>query len=150
MARYYLSMTLSDSEGRRKKMVVETEDFGVTLTEAIAGAASVVAELDPITELKLERVDWIIKGITAGFAGEDVSNIDVGATFVGELYNHDGARASEKVPGFPQAKTQGDGTISVAEADVEDWLELFLQDGGVLKLSDGEQIDHWINGRLDK
>jgi len=37
----------------------------------------------------------------------------------------------------------------VAEADVEDWLELFLHSGTLL-LSDGEEIDHWINGRLDK
>jgi hypothetical protein len=147
--RHYLSLTLEDSEGRRKKMLVETTDLSVVLTDQITAITGILTELNPITDLAVVRVDWIHKGIVAGFAGESSSNVDVGATFTGELYNHDGARASEKIPGFPQAKTQGDGTISVAEADVEDWLELFLHSGTLL-LSDGEEIDHWINGRLDK
>jgi hypothetical protein len=147
--RYFLSLGLQDSFGRRKKMLVETKDLGVELTDQITAINGVLTLLNAVTDLAVVRADWLIQGIGTPFAGAATSNVDVGATFVGELIDKNGERATHKLPGIILSLVDTDGTIDLTGAAVDAWLDQFLS-AGVLRLSDGEQIASWIAGTLDK
>jgi hypothetical protein len=97
------------------------------------------------------RADLIYKAAGTPFAVTEGANKDVGATFSGLVEAGNGSKASAKVPGFKASKANADGTITLTEADVEDWLELFVEDTPhTLFLSDGETIDYWLRGTLDE
>jgi citrate lyase alpha subunit len=126
---------------------VETQAL---LADYITVAAAAVAALQDVTDLGLARIDLIVEDITTGFAVTAGSNVDVGATFSGILYNKGGAKASLKVPGIKADLVSIDGTVDIQETDVAAYLALYEQDGGTLLLSDGEQIDTWLSGVLDR
>jgi hypothetical protein len=143
-----LSLTLLDDYGRTTKRVIEMADMA-TVAEYVTAAAELVAELDDVTELGLVRVDLIRKAITTGFAVEVGANVDVGATISGYIYGGNGKKASLKVPHIKPGMVDPDGTIDLTDVDLAAYLALF-ENGADFFLSDGEQIDTWIKGTLDR
>jgi DNA-binding phage protein len=146
----YFSITLVDSNTRRTHKRIYLEPLAST-AEYIAAAAGYVAALQPLTDLALERIDLVWEAITTGFAGQAGSNIDVGATFSGVLHEKNGARASHKVPGIKAALTDGMGGVPIDEPDVETYLDQFVDAADPqFLLSDGETMEAWERGILDK
>lgn len=144
----YFSFTLVDAYGRTTSKRIEVESQAL-LGDYQTLCTALVADLQAVTDLGLVRAEVTIP-MTDSFAVTAGANVDVGATFSGWLYGALGKKASWKLPGIKAAKVNADGTIDIAEADIEDVLERFLQASGDLRLSDGEQIESWIAGALDK
>jgi hypothetical protein len=143
------SCTFLDAYGRTTKRLVEVETQAL-LADYVTVAGTFVDAVGDVTDLGLVRIDLIVEDITAGFAVTDGANVDTGATFSGILYDKGGAKASLKVPGIKPALVSVDGTVDIEGVAVAAYLALYEQDGGVLLLSDGEQIDAWLSGVLDK
>ena len=146
----WLSMTLVDDDQRRTTKVVQMEVQALHATQ-VSAATAFVAALEDVTDLGVERVDIIYKGVTAGFAAVEDSNVDIGATFAGELYDKNGAKASFKVPGIKSSLKDGVGGIPIDAVPVAALLAFFVNATPFdYLISDGETIDHWLRGTLDK
>lgn len=142
-----LSMTLNDAYGRETHRRYEMETQVDILTyQTVADAFS--AALQAVTDLGLVRADLILQGITAPFAVTAGANVDTGATFSGYIDGEDGKKASMKLPGVKPALVDADGSVPITGA-VATWLASF-ETAGAFKISDGETIDSWIKGALDK
>lgn len=139
------TLNLRDSFGRLTKKKLETVD--TVLATAITHVNAYAALLATLTDLALESVEYHATDLTGAFAGEDDSNVDVGATF--KLRLADGSFASYRVPGFVLSKVSGSGTVDPADSDVAALFALFAT-GGALRVSDGEAVDTVIFGELDR
>jgi hypothetical protein len=148
MATYWMYVQLVDSAERLKRMRVQMAEQ-LDLAAYLAVGVAFLTELQVVTDLGVVRWDFVVRDASAGFAATAGSNIDTGATFVGYLADKGGMKATLKIPGIKMSFVQPGGRIPVADADIEDVLELFLEDASLL-LSDGEEIESWIAGTLDK
>jgi len=118
--------------------------------DQVAVAVAFSTALEAVTDLALVRADIIYQAVDEGFAAQAGSNVDVGATFSGVLYDADGEKASFKIPGIKAALVDPDGSIPLTGA-VATALAFFVNATPFdLYLSDGETIDHWLAGSLDK
>ena len=147
MSNSMLSLTLVDSYGRTTVKRVEIEDHE-TLADYLDIAGDYTDALEDVTDLGLVRCDLILQGFQAGFDVTEGSNVDVGATFVGFIHDGNGKKASLKLPGIKASLVDPDGSVPI-EGVTETWLDLYEFNGDAM-LSDGEQIDSWISGALDK
>jgi len=143
-----LSVTLVDAYGRTTHRVYGMETKA-TLAEYTAAAAAFLTDVGLVSDLGVVRADLIlnVEGVeaTAAVAG---SNVDVGATFSGFIVDGNGKKASAKVPAIKPALVAADGSISITGA-VAGYLANF-EDAADMNLSDGEQIETWIRGALDR
>lgn len=143
-----LSVTLIDAYGRTTHRVYGMEDQAL-LADYTAAAAAFLTDLGGVSDLGVVRADLIINvdGVEATdpVAG---ANVDVGATFSGLIVDGNGKKASAKVPGIKASLVSADGSIAISGATAS-YLANF-EDEADLNLSDGEQIDSWIRGSLDK
>lgn len=145
----YFSITLADDYGRQTRKLIEIESK-ITVTEYETLAGTFKTALQAMTDLSLVRFDLIIDAIAAGFAVTSGANVDVGSTFVGYVYGANGKKASLKVPGIKVALVDPDGSIpltGVVTTYLAQWLQATPAE---MRLSDGEEIDTWIAGHLDK
>lgn len=143
----YLSLTLADDYGRTTKRILQMGTQAL-LADYVTAAGAVVEDLEDVTDLALVRADLVIDAIVSGFSVTEGANVDVGATFSGFVEDGNGKKASTKVPGFKASLVDDDGTVPIT-GDTADYLANF-EDGGYLMLSDGEQIETWIRGSLDR
>lgn len=144
------SLTMIDAYGRNRSMVLEAVEVAL-LVDQVTALENVINQLAAVTDLGLIRADLIYVGKGTPFAVTAGANRDTGATFSGLIYAGDGKKASAKVPGIKPALVNADGTITLTQADVEDWIELYAEaTPHSLLLSDGETIDSWLRGTLDK
>jgi len=149
MAFDLLSLTFEDSYARRKRKLIEIEHQAL-IADEIAIAVAFSTALEAVTDLGLVRADIILQGVDAGFDAVALSNIDRGATFSGVLYDSNGKKASFKLPGIKLALTSSDGTVPITGA-VATMLNFFVNATPYdLGISDGQTIDHWLKGTLDK
>lgn len=145
----YLSLTFEDSYGRRTRKLVEMEHQALH-ADQVAVAVAFSTALEAVTDLGLVRADIIYQAVDEGFDPTAGSNIDVGGTFSGVLYDANGEKASFKIPGIKAALVDPDGSIPLTGA-VGTALAFFVNGTPFdLYLSDGETIDHWLAGSLDK
>jgi hypothetical protein len=145
----YLTFQLKDSRKRIKRRTIQL-DTQATLVDYQAVTTAMVSALNAVTDLELVKVELTLPQ-TGSFAGEADSNVDVGATFTGVLYQKQGQKASLKIPGFPMSLVNADGSITVAAVDVAPFLAFFLHATPYdAYVSDGETIEAWETGRLDK
>lgn len=145
-----LTVTMADSRGRltRRTFEIVTKP---TLVDYTTLATAFIADLQAVTDLGVIRCDLMLDAFVPGFAATDPSNVDVGATFSGYIYDGNGKKASLKIPGIKNAKVAGDGTVPLVDADVADLLNYWVDATPYeLLISDGEHIDSWIRGTLDK
>jgi hypothetical protein len=146
-----LSLSLVDGFGRITRKRFEMTDQ-LLLADYINNANALIAALDTITDLEILRAD-IVMTEEATLPAKDPtgSNVDVGATFSGYVGDAEGKKASLKVPGIALSYVDPDGTIDVSNADVAAFLDLFGDPpDNKFKISDGEYIEDWITGTLDK
>lgn len=145
----YLSLTFEDSYGRRTRKLVEMEHQALH-ADQVAVAVAFSTALEAVTDLGLVRADIIYQAVDEGFDPTAGSNVDVGATFSGVLHDADGEKASFKIPGIKAALVDPDGSVPLTGA-VGTALAFFVNATPFdLYLSDGETIDHWLAGSLDK
>ena len=147
MAVAQLSCTLADAYGRTTHRVYEMDTI-VLLADYIIAAGAFKTALAAVTDLQLVRCDLVLPGIVEGFAVTAGANVDVGATFSGYIQDGDGKKASMKLPGIKASLVDADGSVDITGA-IATWLGEF-EDGEDFMLSDGEQIDAWIKGTLDR
>ena len=144
----YLSLTFMDDYGRTTVRRVEIEEQNALLDYSTL-ATDVTGKYNAITDLALVRTDLVLNmGDTAAVVAG--ANVDVGATFQGLLSGGENKKASLKIPGIKAAFVGPDGTIDITQAEIAAYLDEFLTVGGDCLLSDGEQIESWLSGRLDK
>jgi hypothetical protein len=144
------SITLIDDYGRMTKRVYEAKQQTL-LADQVTDLANFVNQYELVTDLGIIRADIIYVGMDEGFAVTAGANVDVGATFSGLSEDGNGAKVSLKLPGIKASKVAEDGTVPLDDADIEDWLELWLTDTPyTMLLSDGETVDSWLSGALDR
>jgi hypothetical protein len=143
-----LSLTLVDAYGRTTKRIIGMEDQAL-LADYETAAAALLTDLAAVSDLGVVKADLIIN-VSGAEQTDPVAgaNVDVGGTFSGWIALGDGKKASLKVPGIKPALVSADGTIPIVD-DVADYLANW-ETTGDFNLSDGEQIDSWIRGALDK
>ena len=147
----YLSLTLLDGYGRETTKRVEFTDQ-ILLADYISNANLFMELLDAITDLQILRASMnITDGLDLPAKDPAGSNVDVGATFVGFIGNGDGKKGVFKVPGIDLTYVGTGGVIDPTQDDVSDFLDLFGDPpDNKFRLSDGEWIEEWITGTLDK
>lgn len=151
MAQAYLSVTLADGYGRTTSKRWEMTGQ-LLLADYISNANLALAELNDITDLEIIRANLVFEGeLTLPSGDATGSNVDVGATFVGFVGDAENKKAVLKVPGITMAKVGTGGVIDIEDADVAAFLDLFGDPpNNKLKISDGEYIESWITGTLDR
>jgi hypothetical protein len=147
----FLSVTLLDGYGRITTKRFEMTDQ-VLLVDYVGNANLLLTDLDAITDLQILKASLQIDdGISVPAKDPSGSNVDVGATFVGYVGEADGKKATLKVPGIDLALVGTLGVIDPTQVDVAAFLDLFGDPpNNKFKLSDGEYIEEWITGTLDK
>lgn len=146
----YLSLTLRDDFGRETVKRFELVPQS-TLAEYDDACEAIVDALALITDLGIVRHDLVLTAfVSGGGTIAEGANVDVGATFVGEIDGGNGKKASHKVPGIHMTYVGADGSIDVTQEDIAAYLGLFLDGTGVCLISDGEDMDVWLTGRLDR
>ena len=140
-----LAVTLYDYHGY--EMVKKFEIRGADANAIAANAAAFLANLQAVTRLGTRKAAVLIP-----IAGEadpvTPSYTDLGATIRGKSAT-DGETVIVKVPDILPAAIQVDGTIDLTNAAVDAFLDNFLATG-VAYVSDGESVDSWLYGTLDK
>lgn len=145
MAFYKVSIELTDAANRKARKVYETQDL-VDVAAANTAAAGLVTDLEAVTGAKVlaytvsERT-VVTDSVTSG------ANVDEGLTISG--YKADNYQTVVRVPAPETATWLADGTVDMSNADVQAYLGNF-QSTGDFTVSDGEVIDSWIGGKLDK
>jgi hypothetical protein len=139
------TILMRDAYSRYTRKSLETEtDVLATAQLAVDGF---LTDLNPCTDLTVEKVSYSFVDGTQTLAGEAASNVDVGATFRGRVAS--GEIAVVKIPGFPLSKVGANGYIDLTDIDVAALLDNW-EGAGEFTLSDGETIAEWIDGVLDK
>jgi hypothetical protein len=142
-----VSVTLVDAFGRTTNRRYELEpQLDLATYETVV--ADYVADLLAVTDLGLVKADLILPQLGLGSTPEVGANVDVGATFSGLLEGDEGKKASIKLPGIAMVNVNPDGSVPITGV-VEEWLGNF-ETGGVFLLSDGESIESWLAGALDR
>jgi hypothetical protein len=124
----------------------------ILLADYVNNANALLTALQAITDLEIVRADIIMSG-EATLPGADPtgSNVDVGATFSGLAGEAENKRIGVKVPGITLSYVDPDGTIDVSDPDIAAFLDLFGDPpDNKFKLSDGEYVETWDRGTLDK
>ena len=141
----YVNLVFRDSKGRDKRKKVELSTTDAALGETAGAAAA--ALFQAVTQCAIVRYD--VYGRNEVSASPDAgSNIDAGMTVTVQLAGRD-KKATLKWPAPTEAIQQSDGTLILTDTDVAA-LEDFFQSGGTGLLSDGELIDSFLTGKLDK
>lgn len=144
-----LSVTLVDAFGRYTRKLFELQEQAV-FADLETVANTFLGTLEDVTDLGLVRADIIMDGYGTPWAPTAGSNIDVGATIVGYVYGGNGKKAVTKIPGIDLDFVREDGSIDIALTDMATYLAWWEDPNYDLMLSDGEHIDAWIAGTLDK
>jgi hypothetical protein len=147
----YLHLTLIDGFDRTTTKRFELTEQ-VLWADLLTNAELVMTELMDVTDLDIVKaVIQTDQNLTVPSQDPAGSNVDVGATFSGYLGDGAGKKGSLKIPGFPLAKVGPQGVIDLTDADVAAFLDLFGDPpDNKVQISDGEWVDEWISGTLDK
>jgi hypothetical protein len=149
MARQWATITLKDAFGRQTRIIREMDDQ-VDLTSYLNELTGFVGKLLDVSDLGVVSTEFRITGNDNATSPAAGANVDVGATFVGwGTGENAGRKIVTKVPGFPLAKVDADGSIDLDDLEVAAYLEEFTSAGDWM-LSDGEKVSSWISGTLDK
>lgn len=142
-----LSVTMGDDYGRTTKRVygMETQTL---LADYLTVAGAFLTLLQAVTDLSMIKVDLIVAVTGETWAVTSGANVDVGATFSAWLDNVAPKKASHKIPSIKAALVGSDGSVALSGATIA-YLDEFLT-AGDFTLSDGETVDAWIKGALDK
>lgn len=141
-----LHLTLDDAYGRTTQRTYGMEETA-TLAQMQADAAELLAALEAVSDLGCVKARISFDVTSPEYAEVAGANVDTGATFSGWITAGQ-KKASLKIPGIKPASVETDGSVLDAGV-VATFIDLF-EDADVFNLSDGEQIDTWIRGALDR
>lgn len=142
----YINYTLEDSEGRQTARSVEIATQA-TLVDYAAVVTAFSAALAAVTDLACVKISYEIHTADT-FAGEAVSNVDEGGTFVAELDTTPMRKAVHKLPDPIDAARDGQGGIDLDNASIAAYLALWTT-GTTYKLA-YNNVDAWVKGTLDR
>lgn len=147
----YLHITLEDGYGRTTHKRIEMTNQ-LLLADYVMNAETLLTALDTITDLSIVKAAIATDdGLTWNTKDPGTSNVDVGATFSGWVGGTPGKKASLKVPGIDLSYVGAQGVIDVTDVDIFAYLDLFGDPpDNKFKVSDGEYIETWIQGTLDR
>jgi len=150
MARY-LSLTLLDGFGRTTSKRVEFQDE-ILLADYVLNANQFMTEFAAVSDLQIIKAQMLLDdGLTLPATDPAGSNVDVGATVSGYVEGGVGKKASFKIPGIKQDFIDAQGNVVLTAPPVEALLDEFVNGGtSQFYLSDGEEIDSWVAGKLDR
>ena len=142
-----VSIQLKDSMGRTTNRV-----FGLTeaasVADAATDAAALAALLDTASELGINKVTLLWNCDVTPTAATAGSNVDEGGTVSGWLNTYI-KKGSLKVPAPVAGCRNSDGTLNLAQADLDAFLDAFIVTTGIATISDGEPVASWIKGVVD-
>lgn len=141
-----LHVTYDDSYGRTTSRVYGMEEV-TTLAQMQTDAAEFLAAMEAATDLGCVKATISFEVTSPEWAETALSSVDRGGTFSGWI-TAGMKKASFKIPGIKLSLVAADGSIADAGATAT-LLDLF-EDADVFNLSDGEQIEAWIRGTLDR
>jgi len=141
-----LSVTMDDAYGRTTTRVYGMEDEAL-LANLQTSAATFLTALEAVTDLGCVKANFIIPVTSPEFAETALASVDRGATFSGWI-DVGMKKGSLKIPGIKLSLVAADG--SVADAGATATFIGSFETGQDFNLSDGEQIDTWIRGALDR
>lgn len=141
-----LSVTMDDAYGRTTTRVYGMEDEAL-LANLQTSAAAFLTALEAVTDLGCVKANFIIPVTSPEFAETALASVDRGATFSGWI-DVGMKKASLKIPGIKLSLVAADGSVADAGATAT-FIGLF-ESAQDFNLSDGEQIDTWIRGALDR
>jgi len=117
------------------------------LADIQVNVAAFLAALEAVTDLGCVKANIIIPATTPEWAETALASVDRGGTFSGWV-NEGMKKASLKIPGIKLSLVAADG--SIADAGVTATFLDEFEDAADFNLSDGEQIESWIRGALDR
>ena len=141
-----LHVTLDDDHGRTTHRTYGMEEE-TTLAQMQTDAAELLTALEAVSDLGCVKASISFDVTSPEYAQVADANVDTGATFSGWI-DAGMKKGSMKIPGIKYALVGADGSVAIAGA-VATFLALF-EDADVFNLSDGEQIESWIKGALDR
>lgn len=142
----YVTFRIRDAYGRTKSKKVEL--YSQDAAQMETDAALIAAELQEVMDGHIES--YFVTGVN-NIAGTPVagSNVDTGVTV--SCLMADTSKAALKWPTPKAAIFNPDGSLDLTNADVIDVEALFQAGlGQVAYLSDGETLDSFLSGSLDK
>ena len=139
-------ITFDDAYGRTTSRTYGMEEV-TTLAQMQTDAAELLAAIAAASDLGVVKASIQIPVTSPEYAETAGANVDVGATFSGWVTAGQ-KKASMKIPSIKPALVAADGSVAISGA-VATFLALF-EDADVFNLSDGEQIEAWIAGSLDR
>jgi len=141
---FIATIALEDSLNSQVSKRVELETS--VLADAQTAMASLITDLEAITDLGVVSVTYTFKDLSEASAAAEASSIDAGATFRLRLDN--GKVAAYKVPGFPISKVSGGRSIATDDSDVVAYFANFAG-AGDFTLSEGDVVTAILSGKLD-
>jgi len=117
------------------------------LADILINVGAFLTALQAVTDLGCVKASIIIPISAPEWAETAGANVDTGATFSGWV-SVGQKKASLKIPGIKATLVGADG--SVADGGVTATFLDEFEDAADFNLSDGEQIDTWIRGALDR
>lgn len=139
------TLVMTDSRKRLYRKEIETGSNVLATSQGQIDAFLLV--LQTITDLGVLSVKYSYADGSQAFAAVSPSNRDVGATFVG--VNQVGRNVVWKLPGIKDTYIGVEGAIDVANVDIAAVLTYF-ETGESFSLSDGDTVEQWLRGSLDK
>jgi hypothetical protein len=117
------------------------------LVDIQTNVAAFLAALEAVTDLGCVKATILIPATSPEWAETALSSVDRGGTFSGWV-DEGMKKASLKIPGIKLSLVAADG--SIADAGVTATLLDEFETAADFNLSDGEQIESWIRGTLDR
>lgn len=141
-----LHVTYDDAYGRTTSRVYGMEEV-TTLAQMQTDAAAFLAAMEAATDLGCVKARISFEVTSPEWAETALASVDRGGTFSGWI-DAGQKKASFKIPGVKLSLVAADG--SIADAGVTATLLNLFEDAAKFNLSDGEQIETWIRGSLDR
>jgi len=142
----FLVYTLQDSEKRQTTRAIEIADQALLVDyEAVVTAFS--AALAAVTDLACVKIGFT-HFTDDTFAGETVSNVDEGGTFVAELDVTPMRKAVHHLPDPIDAARDGQGNLDLDNASIAAYLALWTS-GTTYKLAH-QNVAQWDKATLDR
>lgn len=143
MPDFVATISLQDAYARRS--VKRFEGDFVDFATAETALDALIVDLDALSEAEVYSFTC---GRKTGHTGSLVAgaNIDSGITL--SVMKTDGEKAVLKVPAPAPAVVNGDGTVDILNALVTAYVDNWIT--GTWYVSDGEEVDSLLSGKLDR
>lgn len=143
-----ISVKLIDDYGRTstKRLELATDVAATAITDAVTVAEGLAAASDCGLLSCTVLFDAAVTPTSATSGG----NLDAGASIQGLLTGTPAKYATLKVPAPLAAYINSDGTIDLANATLKTFLDFYTEAVIKCDISDGETVDSWVKGTLDR